>query len=211
VNISYRRIHGWSHRGASGPSVRPPPPPPTYSYGPPPPWTAPPTQAAPKSNRNTIIIVAVVVVVVLLAVILIGAAALRGPTTATPGSQLPPNNTPPPETLIASGQVWQLTAGHYEYVGPLNLSGAATVTGAFSATGGSGANAFILTPSEQQTFGSGSSSTPSSYVWTSGDVSTGSVNTNLQAGNYYVDFVNQATFSTTSVQVTTSFVATFDV
>jgi hypothetical protein len=203
-------------------SSAPPPPPqapvPTYppgtppgGYYPPPPqaWAPPPPASPTKSNRGMIIVVAVIVVV-LLVVVLIGAAALHNASTTTPGSSAPPpSTTPPPQTLIVTGQDWQLKAGTWEYVGPLDVNQSATVTGSFSADGGDGANAYILTSDEQQAFNSGSSTTPASYVWTSGEVSTGSANTNIGAGIYYIDFVNQADFSSTSVQVTTAFVATF--
>jgi hypothetical protein len=147
------------------------------------------------------------VVVVVLVVALIALAAYR-PTSPSGGS---PPGSPGTRTLTvaSSGTVYQLSPSHYEYLGPWTVPGAATITGGFTATGGSGANSYILTPDEQQTFGSCQCSTPSSYLWTSGDVATGSINTNLPGGTYYFDFVNPSSFSTTSVQVTSSILATY--
>jgi hypothetical protein len=154
-----------------------------------------------------LLVVVVVVVAVVLVLALIGLAAYHpSAPSGTPPTVVPPTRT---LTIASSGTVYQLAAGHFEYLGPWTVPSAATVTGAFTATGGSGSNSFILTPDEQQAFGSSGSTTPSSYVWTSGAVATGSINTNLPAGTYYFDFVNQDSFSTTSVQVTSAVVASY--
>lgn len=186
-------------------SQAPPPPP---AWQPPPPQMPPayppayaPAPAPKKSHTGLIIAVAVVVIVV---VVLLAAAVvfLAAPKPSGSGSP-PPSGPPAPTTIVQSGQVYQLPGAHYEYL-QFDLTTGSAVAGSFTAT--NGVFAYIMTPSSYANFSS--SGTASSYDWTSGDVSTGSMNVNLNAGTWYLVFDNPSAFTTTSVDVTQAIVAT---
>jgi hypothetical protein len=96
--------------------------------------------------------------------------------------------------------VWQIDAGHYEAAGPADVPYPATVNGSFTAS--NGITAYLMTSNEFQGFAS--SGTASSYVWTSGSVSSATVDTNTGEGTYYVVFENTNFITSTSVQITAS-------
>ncbi|MCL5252900.1 MAG: hypothetical protein M1351_02270 [Candidatus Thermoplasmatota archaeon] len=162
-----------------------------------------PQSQKPKNKKVLYTIIAVVVAVVVIAGIVIASGALS-PSSNTP----PPNNNPPPpttQTLITSGDVWQLSSGQYEYV-QISLSAYATITGGFSVTGGS-ATFYIFTPSEYANYGA--NGTAASYLYTTGQVTSGGVNTNLNGGTYYFVFQSDNSVNSESVSITTDFIATY--
>lgn len=151
-----------------------------------------------------LIVVAVVVVIIIL-----GAAwALSARNSAAPnssgGSNPGGNAPPPPETVVASGTVWTLNAGQYEYL-EFTTSATGALTGSFTAT--NGVTAYVMDPSEYASFSSSSSA--SSYVYTTGHVSSGSMNTNLGSGSYYLVLENTNLITTTSVDWTSDCAVTF--
>jgi hypothetical protein len=154
------------------------------------------------------LIVVVVVVAVVVVLLIVGLVALAGfrPTLIHPGGA-----TQRHVIIAESNSVDTIPAGKYVSYGPFTLPVGSTVVGAFTASGGTGASSFLLTSDEEQAFGSCSCASPSAYVWTSGQVSSASVSTNLLAGTYYLDLVNPDAVATTSVQITSPFVATYTV
>lgn len=192
-------------------SAPPPPPgqypqPPPYQQ-PPPYYQQPPYQQAlqPKPRSRVGLIVAVVAVaVVVVAVIALVASGLFSPK---------PTNTytpPPPAkvTVVLSGTVWNLNAGTYEYVGPVDLTSNSTWTMSGAFTASTGIAAYAMSSGEYSTWG-GSSTPPSAYYWTSGTgVTSGSVNTNLPGGTYYFVWDNTNFITATSVDITSTVLAT---
>ena len=189
--------------------------PPVSGYSPPPPFGyATPSQQygqpaqqppplivhnPPKSHAGVIIAVVVVVIIVILVVALLAFNGGGGSNASGGGG-----SSPTAHTIVASGTVWQLNAGYYEEV-QFTLPSSASMGGSFTAT--NGVTAYCFTPSEYQSFSSSGSA--SSYVWTSGQVSSGSVNFNLGSGTYYLVFQNTNLITTSSVQVTSDVTATY--
>ncbi len=188
----------------------------TSGYSPTPPlgYTAPsqqygqPVQQPPplivhnSSNSHTGVIVAVAVVVtVIIVVLVIALLALSGGGGGGVGGG---GSSPTAHTIVSSGTVWQLNAGNYEYI-QFTLPSSASMGGSFTAT--NGVTVYCFTPSEYQSFSSTGSA--SSYVWTSGSVSSGYVNFNLGSGTYYLVFQNTNLITTSSVQVTSDITATY--
>jgi hypothetical protein len=176
------------------------PPPQGWAPAPPPPITPPP-----KSRTALYVAGAVVVSVVLVALVLAASGAF---SPKAPSS----NNGPPPPppaivTVVTSGTVWNLNAGYYEDVGPIDLTSNSswTISGSFTAS--NGITAYVMTSSEYSAWGG--SGSPSAYYWTSGSsVTSGSVNTNLPSGTYYFVWDNTNSFTSTSVQITSDVIAT---
>ena len=153
------------------------------------------TQVAPstvpekrKSRKKLIIVVAVIVA----AIAIIGVAAALGNSSH-----------PPPLTIVSSGTVLQLGGSQYKSQ-EFTLNTGATLTGSFTVSGGS-ATLYLFTPSEYAAFTSGSTSL--SYVYTSGSVTSGGVNTNIPSGSYYLVFASGNLLFSESIDITGSFVA----
>ena len=190
--------------------VAPPPSPYQPIYGTPPPqqqFFVSPAPSPPPMSKSTAIGVAVfvvVVVVVLVAALIVGLWVLSASSSA-PSSGGGGNNLPPPVTVATSGTVWPLSAGQYEYLGPVSLStGASSWSTSGSFTASNGITAYILTSSQFQSYSGG---TPSSYYWTSGQASSGSVNANgLPPGTYYFVWDNTNLIYSSSVQITANIV-----
>jgi hypothetical protein len=113
-------------------------------------------------------------------------------------------------SVVSSGTVWNLNAGYYEDVGPVDLSGLTHVlswalSGTFTAS--NGIDAYVMTSAQYSAWGG--SGSPSSYFWTSGSgVTTGSINTNVPDGTYYFVWDNTNVFTSSSVSITSNVVAT---
>ena len=112
-------------------------------------------------------------------------------------------STPAPLTIVQNGVVFNINPRTAQPVG-FNLSQSATITGSFTTS--APVTFYIMTPSEYASLLP--SGTASSYVYTSGSVSSGSINTNVGAGTYYLVFVNYNSLTTDTVQITAAFVAT---
>ena len=162
-----------------------------------------PQSQKPKNKKLLYAIIGVVVVVVVVVGVVIASGILSQSNYTGPTN----NNPPPPttQTLISSGDVWQLSAGQYEYI-QISLSAYATITGGFDVTGGS-ATFYIFTPSEYADFGA--NGTASSYIYTTAQVTSGGVNTNLNGGTYYFVFQSDNIAYSESVSITTDFIATY--
>lgn len=162
---------------------------------------------APSKKKSRTLLYAVVGIVVLVVLVLggiIGLGLLSN--SGTSNNKQPP---PPPATVtIASqGTVWNLNAGYYEYIGPVDLTSNSswTISGTFTAS--NGIDVYVMTSSEYSSWGG--SGSPTGYYWTSGSgVTSGSVNTNLPNGIFYFVFDNTNPITSTSVDVTTTIVAT---
>jgi len=166
-----------------------------------------PPPVPPKSRAVLYAVIAVIVV----ALVAVGALTAFGVfTPKSPGNSTGPPYTPPPPatvTVVTSGTVWNLNAGSYEPVGPIDLTSNSswTMSGTFSAT--YGITAYVMTSGEYSAWGG--FGTPSAYYWTSGpSVTSGSVNTNLPSNTYYFVWDNTNIFISTSVQITGNVVAT---
>ena len=162
-----------------------------------------PQSQKPKNKKMLYSIIGVVVVIVVIVGVVIASGIFSRSNNTGPTN----NNPPPPttQTLITSGDVWQLSSGQYEYV-QISLSAYATITGGFSVTGGS-ATFYIFTPSEYADFGA--NGTASSYLYTTAQVTSGGVNTNLNGGTYYFVFQSDNSVNSESVSITTDFIATY--
>lgn len=168
--------------------------------------------AVPRKSRLPIYaIVAIVAIVVVIAAVFLFSAYRPGNTTASGsnnGNTNPPPgpvNTPPaPITVVASGTVWPLSAGQYEYA-EFSTAASGTLTGSFTAT--AGVTGYVMNPAEYAAYSSSGSA--SSYLYTTGHVSSGTLNTNLAAGTYYLVFANTNLITSTSVDWTTGCVASF--
>jgi type II secretory pathway pseudopilin PulG len=139
----------------------------------------------------------IIVVVVVVIVLVIVAAALIGSGNKSNSTQ----------TIIASGTVYNLNAGYYESVGPVDLTSSSSWTIAGTFTASNGITVYVLTSSQYAAWGQ--SGSPSSYYWTSGaDVVSGAFNTNLPSGTYYFIWINPNLTLTTSVDITSAVTAT---
>jgi len=185
------------------PAPQAPPP-----YLPVPPYAAPPPP--PKKSRTALYAVVAVVVVIVVVLITLAASGVFSPKAPASNSSPPPPPPPPViVTVVTSGTVWNLNAGNYEYVGPIDLTSNSswTISGSFTATN-NGITAYIMTSSQYSAWG-GSLSPPSAYYWTSGpSVTSGSFNTILPSGTYYFVWVNTNIITSTSVQITSNVIAT---
>lgn len=104
--------------------------------------------------------------------------------------------TPKTMTLITSGTVISVPAGDYIPKGfSFKVSG--TITGSLSAT--SGITIYLMTPSEYSSFQA--NHTISGYSYTTGDITSGSINTNIGSGTWYVVFYNSNIITATTVTV----------
>jgi hypothetical protein len=158
-----------------------------------------------KKSRTTLYVVGVVVVVAVIALVAILASGALSPKSSPSAGG--PGALPPAEVQVAaSGTVWNLNAGNYEYVGAVSLTSNSswTISGTFTAT--NGITAYVMTSSEYSAWGG--SGSPSAYSWTSGSVTSGAVNTYLYAGTYYFVWDNTNTFTSTSVEITSNVIAT---
>ena len=134
-------------------------------------------QVPKKKSRKKLIAVIVIVIIVVFVV----AIALAG------GSK---------KTIVANGTVENLSGSQY-YSIEFTVSSSTTIYGSESAT--NGVTFYLMTPSEYASLAS--SGTASSYVYTSGTISSGSFNTNINSGTYYAVFMNPHTFSSTTVTI----------
>lgn len=159
----------------------------------------PPVSKISKKKLFVIIGVVFVAIVVISLIILVN---ITSPNNSTPP---PPTSTTRTQTLISSGTVYQLNAGYYEYL-QISITSYATISGGFSVTGGS-STFYIFTPSEYANYGA--NGTPSGYLYTSGQVTSGGVNTNLNGGTYYFVFTSDNSFGSESISISSSFVATY--
>ena len=144
-----------------------------------------------KGNRNLLIGIAIIVVVAIIVFVSL--------SRISP----PPNNIPPPTQptiLISAGTVYPISAGSYEYV-QFSATQSATLTGTFNDT--SSITMYLMTPSEFSSFSS--TGTASSYQFTTGSVSQGTVNTNIASGTYYIVFVNTNSFTESSVTIISNY------
>ena len=96
--------------------------------------------------------------------------------------------------LVQSGTVEVLQPAHY-YGSQFTISSAKTIYGSASST--NGFVFYIMTPSSYSSWISNTSSVPPSYVYTSGQATSGSFNTNLASGTYYALFYNSASVNST--------------
>lgn len=168
-----------------------------------------------KSRMSLYAVVGIIVVVVLvLGGMIIGLGLLNnsGSNNSSPTTPPPTNNpTPPPPpatvAIASQGTVWNLNAGYYESIGPVDLTSNSTWTISGTFTASNGIDAYVMTSSEYSSWGG--SGSPTGYYWTSGSgVTSGSVNTNLPNGIYYFVFENTNLITSTSVDVTTTIIAT---
>lgn len=169
-----------------------------------------PISQQPKKRPSTIYILIGVVVAIVIIVGVLAASGVFSPKTSSQKSSPPPYTPPPPATITVAttGTVWNLNAGQYEQVGPVDLTSnlSWTISGSFTAT--NGVTAYVMNSSQYSNWG-GSSSSPSSYYWTSGpDVSSGSVSVVLPTGIYYFVWITPNVFTSTSVDITSNVVAT---
>jgi hypothetical protein len=145
----------------------------------------------------------VVVVVVVVVVILLVAIIALGLFAAHVASTLQPNNV----TVVSAGTVWNLPAGYYEDVGPIDLTSSSSwvISGTFTAS--AGIDAYIMTSAEYSAWGG--SGNPSSYEWTSGaGVTSGGFDSILDNGVYYFVWDNTNLVTTSSVDITSNVLAT---
>jgi hypothetical protein len=163
-------------------------------YPPPPP---------PKPQSHTVLIVVIVVVVV--AALLIIATIALGLFAAHVASSL----TPTTITVVPAGTVWNVDAGYYEPIGPVDLTSRSewAVSGAFTAT--EGIAAYVMTESEYTAWGG--SGTPTAYEWTSGPgVTSGDIDTIVDGGTYFFVWENTNSVTSTSVDITIAVTASSD-
>lgn len=142
-----------------------------------------PSATAPKKSRKKLFVGIGALVIVLIIV----AAALSAPTSST---------------IVSSGTVDTIYAGHIE-VYKFSLSNQATVSGTVSAT--NGITIYIMNPTSYAQFNSSGSA--SSYAYTTGHVSSGTISTVLPAGTYYLVLENTNLVTTSSVTFTSNLVA----
>ncbi len=111
-----------------------------------------------------------------------------------------------PRTLLSSGTVIPIGTSTYQSY-QLVFSRAVTITGAFSTTGR--VAFYIMNPSQFSSYSVSRSATSSGYVYTTGEVSSGgTINTNLDVGTFYMIFENTDFFTSKSVTITQSIIAT---
>jgi hypothetical protein len=147
----------------------------------------------------------VVVVVVVVALVALAASGVFSPKPVS----TPPSSPPPPATVtvVSSGTVWNLNAGTYESVGPTDLTSNSSWTMSGDFTASNGITAYAMTSAQYSAWGG--SGTPPSYYWTSGKgVTSGSVNVVLPDGTYYFVWDNTNIITSTSVEITTTVLAT---
>lgn len=144
-------------------------------------------------------VIVVVVVVVILAISIIALGLFAAHVVST----LQPNTV----TVASAGTVWNLDAGYYEDVGPIDLTSSSSWVTSGTFTASAGIDAYIMTSSEYSAWGG--SGTPTAYEWTSGSgVTSGSIDTILDSGTYYFVWENTNLITSSSVDITTSVVAT---
>lgn len=104
--------------------------------------------------------------------------------------------SPKSDNLVSPGQLETLTAGQY-YAVHFTASASGTITGQVNAT--NGVTVYIM---DQATYNSDvNAGSFSSYSFTSGKVSSGSFNTNLGSGTWYVVFDNSNLLTSSSVDI----------
>ena len=104
------------------------------------------------------------------------------------------------------GTVYPIEAGYYQY-GGFTINQNVKISGTFTAT--NGATFYIMTSNQFATFSS--LGITSSYVYTTGKVSQGAINTILSKSTsqeYYLVFINDNLFQSSSVTITQSIVLT---
>jgi uncharacterized integral membrane protein len=130
-----------------------------------------------KSKKKWIAIGIVIVIVIIIAAVVLS------PKTKT-------------ITLVTSGTVINVPAGHYIEQGfSFKVSG--TISGSISAT--SGITFYLMSPSQYSSMQA--NGTFSEYTYTTGDISSGSINTNIGSGTWYVVFYNSNIITPTTVTV----------
>lgn len=105
--------------------------------------------------------------------------------------------------LIPSGTVYPLNAGQYEKI-QIKVNNSVAISGKFAAT--NGVTFYIMTPAEFSNFSS--SGTAGSYLYTTGNVVSAPINTNISSGTFYLIFQNSDSFTTSSVTITQDIDAT---
>jgi ribosomal protein S27AE len=164
--------------------------PPAPSYTPPPSYPAyqTPYQPAPKKSNTTLIIVVVVIVIVVVGAI-VGILAL--------GALFNTVSTSTHSTNLVNALV-TVPAAQYEYYQFVVPSGATavTVSGSFTASGGTGNDIEVLV-FDQTNYVNWENGHAASAYYDSGQVTTGTISVNLPgAGTYYLVYNNS--FSATS-------------
>ena len=135
-----------------------------------------------KSRRKLYAVVGVVVIVIIIIAVL---ASLATPKTAT---------------FITSGTVETLSAGQYYSTGFVtNVSG--TLTGTITTT--NGITFYLLNPAEYANYTS--SGIISSYIYTTGHIGSGSINTNIPSGTWYAVYDNTNLITSTTITIGLSF------
>jgi hypothetical protein len=150
-----------------------------------------PTPSKKKGKRKWIIVGVVIIVVVLIGVIIIM------PGNNNSSSTSSPSPTSQSITVVSSGTVVTLPAGSCESY-QFSAASSGSIYGNFTAT--NGVTTYVFTPSEYANFTSSGSA--SSYQYTTGNVNSGTINTNLAPNTYYVVFENTNAFTTTSLDFT---------
>lgn len=192
------------------PSPSAPPPPPPYQqpgYGPPsgqapypqPQAYYPPPPPPPPKSRTWLYVVIIVVVVVVVVLVALAALGLFLVSAIS--------HSVVTVTVVPSGTVWNLDAGYYEEVGPVDLTSHSSwaTSGTFTAT--NGIAAYIMDSSQYSAWGG--SGNPTTYFWTSGTgVDTGSISTILSADTYYFVWLNTNLITSSSVTITSNVQAT---
>lgn len=110
---------------------------------------------------------------------------------------------PSSTVLVKAGSNYTLNAGQY-YSIEFPISQQETITGSFNTS--HGITFYILTPSEYDSFVT--SGSVSSYFYTTGHVSFGSIDTVLPSGTYYLLFLNTNLIIPTTVVVTSNIMVT---
>jgi len=116
-----------------------------------------------------------------------------------------------PVTIVPSGSSWVISGANYQTDGPWTMRFASTITGTFTAD--NGITAYIMNMTEFQNWsqraGQDGYAAMVGYYWTSGSVTSESVDTRLAAGTYIwiFDFPS-APPAYTGVMVTSAIQAT---
>jgi hypothetical protein len=121
--------------------------------------------------------IAIVVVVIIIVILLLGA--LGNSTTKVYTASVFPNGT-----------VYSMPPNGYQVVGfTLNYTTALVIN--FKAQGGA-VTGYILNPQQYSNFTTKTSPTAQTYKFTTGQVTQGSINTNLPAGTFYLIFASDS-------------------
>ena len=159
------------------------------------------------SNIFSMIGKGVVALIIIIVLFLIIVSVVTNSTNS--GSPSGVSNQPAhtPLIIVQSGNVYPLNAGSYEEI-QFSISNPSTITGSFTTTNTAtrGIDFYIMTPDEFSSFSS--SSQVNQYLYTTGLVTSGFIDTNLPAGTYYLIFNNNNLVETSSVDITQNIIAT---